>query len=123
MPRDAIFLSDMRVAVLTVVCEPCGRRERYDVESLKRQHGGDVKMPDLLAALVADCPETRSFKCLTPVNGTIRETFEPWRCAREVKLRRSESDAFPVRRRRSSRVFRTPREAESTAHARALFQD
>jgi hypothetical protein len=53
-------------------------------------------MPDLLAALVADCPETRSFKCLTPVNGTIRETFEPWRCAFEVKLHRSESDAFPV---------------------------
>jgi hypothetical protein len=41
MPRDAIFLSDMRrVAVLTVVCEPCGRRERYDVESLKRQQAG-----------------------------------------------------------------------------------
>jgi hypothetical protein len=59
MPRDAIFLSDMRVPVLTVVCEPCGRRERHDVESLKRQHGVDVKMPDLLAALVADCPKTR----------------------------------------------------------------
>jgi len=31
------------------------------VESLKRQHGGAVKIPDLLAALVADCPKTRSF--------------------------------------------------------------
>ena len=57
MPRDgAQILSDIRVPVLTVVCEPCGRSERYDVESLKRQHGGDMKMPDLLGALVADCP-------------------------------------------------------------------
>jgi hypothetical protein len=62
MPRDgANVLSDIRVPVLTVVCEPCGRRERYDVESLKRQHGGDVKMTDLLKTLVADCPKTRSF--------------------------------------------------------------
>jgi hypothetical protein len=43
------------------ICEPCGRRERYDVENLKRQHDGDVKMPDLLAALVANCPKARSF--------------------------------------------------------------
>ena len=62
MPRDgANILSDVRVPVLTVVCEPCGRRERYDVESLKRQYNGDMKMPDLLAALVADCPKQRSF--------------------------------------------------------------
>ena len=31
--------------LLTVAC---GRLERCDVESLKRQHGRDVKMPDLL---------------------------------------------------------------------------
>jgi hypothetical protein len=62
MPRDgAQTLSDLRDPVLTVVCEPCGRRERHDVESLKRQYDGGVKMPDLLAALVADCPKTRSF--------------------------------------------------------------
>ena len=40
--------------------EPCERRERHDVEALKAQHGDDVKLPDLLAAL-ADCPKTRSF--------------------------------------------------------------
>jgi hypothetical protein len=43
--------------VLTVVCEPCRRRERHDVESLKRQSGGDAKLTDLLPALVADCPK------------------------------------------------------------------
>jgi hypothetical protein len=42
MPRDgANLLSDIRVPVLTVVCEPYGRRERYDVERLTRQYGWD----------------------------------------------------------------------------------
>ena len=62
MPRDgANIVADLRVPVLTVSVNRVGRRERHDVESLKRQHGGDVKMPDLLAALVAGCPRTRSF--------------------------------------------------------------
>jgi hypothetical protein len=31
-------------------------REQFDMEALKAQHGGDVKMPELLSRLVADCP-------------------------------------------------------------------
>jgi hypothetical protein len=57
MPRDAILLSDKRVPTIGIFCALCQRRETFDVESLKRQHGGDVKMPDLLALLVADCPK------------------------------------------------------------------
>ena len=61
MPRDgATLLSDIPVPVLTVVCEPCGPRERYDVERLMRQYGWDAKLTDLLPALVADCPKRRS---------------------------------------------------------------
>ena len=52
--------ADVRVPVLSVVCEPCGRRERYDVERLTRQYGWDAKLTDLLQALVADCPKRRS---------------------------------------------------------------
>jgi hypothetical protein len=47
----------MRVPVLTIVCEPCGRRERYDVERLMRHNGRTAKLTDLLPALVADCPK------------------------------------------------------------------
>jgi hypothetical protein len=36
--------------VLSVVCEPCGQRERYDVERLTRQYGWDAKLTDLLPA-------------------------------------------------------------------------
>ena len=61
MPRDgANIVADLRVPVLTVSVNRVGRRERHDVESLKRQHGGDVKMPDLLATLTADCPKRGS---------------------------------------------------------------
>jgi hypothetical protein len=61
MPRDgALILSEVRVPVLSVVCEPCGRRERDDVERLTRQYGWDAKLTDLLPALVRDCPKRRS---------------------------------------------------------------
>jgi hypothetical protein len=56
MPRDFITLSDMRVSVLGIECALCQRREQFGVEALKRQYGGDVKMPELLSRLVADCP-------------------------------------------------------------------
>jgi hypothetical protein len=57
MLRDgAQTLSEVRVPVLSVVCEPCGRRERYDVERLTRKYGWDAKLTDLLPALVLDCP-------------------------------------------------------------------
>jgi hypothetical protein len=44
--------------MLSVVCEPCGRRERYSLAKLMEQHG-DAKLTDLLPTLVA-CPKTRS---------------------------------------------------------------
>jgi hypothetical protein len=52
MPHDAILLSDMRVPVLGIACDLCQRREQFDIESLKLQHGGGVKMPDLLSRTV-----------------------------------------------------------------------
>jgi hypothetical protein len=61
MPRDFITLSDMPQAVLGVTCDLCQRREQFEVEALKAQHGGDVKMPELLSRLVADCPRQRAF--------------------------------------------------------------
>ena len=56
MPRDFITLSDMPQAVLGITCYLCQRREQFAIEALKAQHGGDVKMPELLSRLVADCP-------------------------------------------------------------------
>jgi hypothetical protein len=40
MPRDgSLVLSDVRAPTLTIVCEPCGRRGRYNVERLIAKHG------------------------------------------------------------------------------------
>jgi hypothetical protein len=43
---------------MTVVCEPCGRRGRYNVERLIAKHG-DAKILYLLAEITA-CPKTQS---------------------------------------------------------------
>jgi hypothetical protein len=44
MPRDgSLVLSDVRAPTLTIVCEPCGRRGRYNVERLIAKHG-DAKL-------------------------------------------------------------------------------
>jgi hypothetical protein len=60
-PRDgALILSEVRVPALSVVCDPCGRRERYDVERLMRRYGWEAKLTDLLARLTADCPKRGS---------------------------------------------------------------
>ena len=60
--------------VLGIVCDLCQRREQFDVKALKREHGGDVKMPELLSRLVADCPRQRqkSFS----VYGRCRAVFD-----------------------------------------------
>jgi RNase P subunit RPR2 len=39
MPKDAFTRSDVREPMLTVVCLPCGRRGRYNVERLIAKHG------------------------------------------------------------------------------------
>jgi hypothetical protein len=59
MPRDgALVLSDLRQPTLSIVCEPCGRRGRYNVAKLMEQHG-DAKLTHLLLTLAA-CPKARS---------------------------------------------------------------
>jgi hypothetical protein len=73
MPRDgANLLSDLRVPVLTVICDPYGRRERHDVERLIRQYGWDAKLTDLLGALTVDCPKRGSVS----VYGRCKAVFE-----------------------------------------------
>jgi hypothetical protein len=47
MPKDAFTLSDLREPTLTIACQPCGRRGRYNLEKLIAKHG-DVKILYLL---------------------------------------------------------------------------
>jgi RNase P subunit RPR2 len=54
----SVILSDVREPTLVIICEPCGRRGRYNVERLMAERG-DAKLTDLLATL-ADCPKARS---------------------------------------------------------------
>jgi hypothetical protein len=61
MPRDgSLILSDVEGPTLSVVCEPCGRRGRFNVGKLIEQHGADAKLTDLLAVLAGNCPKAHS---------------------------------------------------------------
>jgi hypothetical protein len=58
MRDHAHTLSDFRVPSLSIECEPCGRRGRYNIARLMEKYG-DAKLPELLTVL-ADCPKARS---------------------------------------------------------------
>jgi hypothetical protein len=59
MRDHAHTLSDFRVPTLSIECEPCGRRGRYNVARLMELH--DVmKLPELRHALAADCPKANT---------------------------------------------------------------
>ena len=57
MRENAHTLSDFRVPTLSIECEPCARRGRYNVAKLIEQYG-DAKLPELLPVL-ADCPKAK----------------------------------------------------------------
>ena len=61
---------------LSIECEPCGRRGRYNVAKLIEQYG-DAKLPDLLPVL-AQCHKIRSAceiaaECVTAKTVDCRE--------------------------------------------------
>jgi hypothetical protein len=59
MPRDgSMILSDVRGSTLWIVCTPCGRCGRYNVDKLMAEPG-DAKLTDLLVTL-ANCEKARS---------------------------------------------------------------
>ena len=59
MPHDGwMILSDVREPTLAIVCWPCERRGRYNVEKLIAKHG-DARLTDLLVTL-ANCAKASS---------------------------------------------------------------
>jgi hypothetical protein len=59
MRDHAHTLSDFRVPILSIECEPCGRRGRYNIARLIEKYG-DMKLPELRHVL-ANCPKAKSF--------------------------------------------------------------
>jgi hypothetical protein len=58
MRNGAHTLSDFLVPSLSIECEACGRRGRYNVARLIERYG-DMKLPDLRHVL-ANCPKAAS---------------------------------------------------------------
>jgi hypothetical protein len=47
---------------LKIQCEPCRRRGDYSVARLVARFGSEIRLPDLLSALSAECPERQKFQ-------------------------------------------------------------
>jgi hypothetical protein len=58
MPRDFLTLADFPKATISIECEPCGKRGRYNVARLMEKCG-DAKLPDLRHTL-ANCPKANA---------------------------------------------------------------
>jgi hypothetical protein len=58
MRENAHTLSDFRVPTLSIECEPCGRRGRYNVAKLMEKYG-DAMLPELRHVL-ANCPKAHA---------------------------------------------------------------
>jgi hypothetical protein len=58
MRDHAHTLSDFLVPTLSIECEPCGRRGRYNVAKLIEQYG-DAKLPEL-RHILGNCPKAKS---------------------------------------------------------------
>ena len=56
MKDHAHTLSD-RVPTLSIECEPCGRRGRYNIAKLMEQYG-DARLPELLDVLAEALVQT-----------------------------------------------------------------
>jgi hypothetical protein len=56
--RDYLTLADLLTETLSIECEPCRRRGRYNVAKLMEQYG-DVKLQDL-RHILANCPKAQS---------------------------------------------------------------
>jgi hypothetical protein len=70
-------LSDFRVSTLSIQCESCGRRGRYNVARLIEKYG-DMKLPELRHVL-ANCPKVNRPASTTRARlGTARTAgFDP----------------------------------------------
>jgi hypothetical protein len=58
MRNHAHTLSNFRAPTLSIECELCGRRGRYNVAKLMEQYG-DAKLPDL-RHILANCPKAHA---------------------------------------------------------------
>lgn len=54
--EGAVPLRDYPGDVVELVCEPCGRHGRYRKDALVERFGEAEGLPDVRAALTADCP-------------------------------------------------------------------
>ena len=64
--RDLVLLRDYPKRVVRLDCSRCDRTGRYDRAELMQRFGPAACLPDVLAALTADCPRRRAWRTHGP---------------------------------------------------------
>jgi hypothetical protein len=124
MRDHAHTLSDFLVPTLSIECEPCGRRGRYNVARLMEKYG-DAKLPDA-AACARRLPEgeivqlplaIHSRSSLATATGAL-SFFAAFKAAFSSGLRSSASAPLPV-----STSVNSATTAKPSASAKAAIAD
>jgi hypothetical protein len=62
----AVLLQDHPGKLVHIACRYCDRTERYGLARLIRRYGPAAGLPDVLAALSADCPRRQDWRTHGP---------------------------------------------------------
>jgi len=60
--------------VIEIACRRCDRRGQYRGTTLLARYGGQARLPDVLAALSADCPNKGKWGACSPYYPQIKPT-------------------------------------------------
>jgi hypothetical protein len=63
---DAVLLQDYPAKLVRIDCQYCDRTGRYGLAGLERRFGPAAGLPDVLAALSADCPRQQDWRLHGP---------------------------------------------------------
>ncbi len=58
MPNGSLSLAEYPAAMVRLKCSKCGRSGQYRKTELIDRYDADVRLPDLLHMIAADCPKT-----------------------------------------------------------------
>jgi hypothetical protein len=80
----AVLLRDFPAEVVRIDCRYCERAGRYRLAALVQQFGPAAVLPEVLAALSADCPRRADWCITRPCGAGFPDLTEPLRWCRPL---------------------------------------
>jgi len=72
------LLQDYPGKVVRIECRYCDRTERHGLAGLVRRYGPAAALPEVLAALAADCPRREDWRSTGPCGAGFPELTKLW---------------------------------------------